>query len=253
MKPNEILGFLSRFQLHEKKEIINFEYNMSYGSFLAMSDLPMLKNDYSTDKPLAYILGYTTFMGHKINVNSNTLIPRIESEILIDFVYEHLKDGMNVLDLCTGSGVLGITLALHNKINLTCADISAEALKVCESNLKLHNIDGQIILGDMFENINDKYDLIVFNPPYVDKSEVLESSVFDYEPHLALFGEQKGLEFYKNFFSVGSDYLNKNGIIILETGDNQFQDIKLMMDGFSNITLIKDMFGRERGIYAVKS
>lgn len=226
---------------------------MSYATFLGANDLPVLKNDYSTDKPLAYILGYTTFMGKKINVNSNTLIPRIESEILIDFTYQYLHDGMKVLDLCTGSGVLGITLALHKSIGLTCADISTEALKVCESNLKLHNINGKIIAGDMFENIDDKYDLIVFNPPYVDKSEVLESSVFDYEPHLALFGEQKGLQFYENFFSVSNNYLNKNGIIILEIGDNQFQSIKEMMSDFSDITLIKDMFGRERGIYAIRS
>lgn len=253
MKPNEILGFLSRFQLHEKKEIIEFEYNLTYASFLAANDLPMLKNDYSTDKPLAYILGYTTFMGNKINVNSNTLIPRIESEILIDYTFNYLKDNMKVLDLCTGSGVLGITLALHKNIDLTCADISTEALKVCETNLKLHNISAKTIAGDLFENINDKYDMIIFNPPYVDKSEVLESSVFDYEPHLALFGEQKGLEFYEKFFSVSSHYLNKNAIIILETGDNQFQSIKQMMGDFSDITLIKDMFGRERGIYAVKS
>lgn len=253
MKPNEILGFLSNFQLHEKKEIIEFEYNLSYASFLASSDLEPLKHDYSTDKPLAYILGYTTFMGHKIIVSNNTLIPRIESEILIDYAFNYLKEGMKVLDLCTGSGVLGITLALQKNINLTCADISSEALEVCKSNLVMHNIDGNTIQGDLFENINESYDMIVFNPPYVNKSEVLESSVYDYEPHLALFGEEEGLEFYEKFFSVSREYLNKNGIIILETGDNQFQSIKQMMDGFSDITLIKDMFGRERGIYAIKS
>lgn len=252
MKPNIILGYLSKYQLHEKKEIIKHEYDMDYSMFLIQEDLAPLKNDYTTEKPLAYILGYTTFLGNKILVNENTLIPRIESEEVIQPALDLVKDNMKVLDLCAGSGVLGISLKLKNNIELTCADISDEALKVCQENLNLHNISAKIIQGDMFENIKEKYDMIIFNPPYVDKAEKLEESVYKYEPHLALFGENHGLEFYEKFFSVVETYLTKNGIIILEIGDNQFYDIQKMMVGFKNIELIKDYFGRERGICATK-
>lgn len=252
MKPNEIISLLSKYQLHEKKDIILHEYNMDYSTFLIQENVILLQNDYNTDEPLAYILGYTTFMGKKIFVNNNTLIPRIESEVLIDFALNNITDNMNVLDLCAGSGVLGIILELEKNITLTSADISKDALEVCEYNKKFYNLNSQNIQGDMFENINFQYDCIIFNPPYVNREEHLEDSVYKYEPHLALFGDNNGLEFYERFFEEVDNYLAKFGIIIIEIGDGQFQDIKQMMNQFENITLIHDFFGRERGIYASK-
>ncbi|NQX83757.1 MAG: peptide chain release factor N(5)-glutamine methyltransferase [Mycoplasmataceae bacterium] len=167
-------------------------------------------NDYTTsDKPIEYIFGYSFFYGRKFYVNNNTLIPRSETEELVNTFLKDIKEG-RVLDIGTGSGCIAATLKLENQLlNLTATDISSEAIETAKKNFKKHNLEIKTIISDIFENIDcSKYDYIISNPPYISFDESIDDSVLKYEPHSALFAKDNGLFFYKEIISNAIRFSN---------------------------------------------
>lgn len=202
-----------------------------------------------TRMPIQHILGFSYFMGDKFKVSKDTLIPRDETEILarkaIDIINKNnLKF---VLDIGTGTGILACTIAKYTLSNATALDVSENALKIAEENIK--NLDlskkVKILKSDLFENVDEKFDLIVSNPPYIplsEKTTIQKEVTFD--PELALFTKDaKGLEFYEKIIKEAKNYLNKNGYLLFEMGIDQSKEIKELLEtnGYKNIEIIKDL------------
>ena len=155
-------------------------------------------------------------------------IPKVETEMMIDIAKELLPshDNPAVLDLCCGTGILGISLALEKDINLTMADISRKAIKNSILNAAFHHVDAEIIKSDLFKNISNQYDLILCNPPYVAYDDpYLEDSVRKYENKKAIFASHQGLDFYQRILTEVSHYLKPQGKIIFEIGFQQKEDV----------------------------
>ncbi len=199
--------------------------------------------------PLWYVLGNVDFYGRNFIVNSDVLIPRPETEELVDLIIKENDKG-EVLDLCTGSGAIGVSLALTNKFLVTASDVSKKALDVAKQNAEKLNANVTFIESNLFEKIIKKYDIIVSNPPYLSKKDMqnLQNEV-KYEPSLALFGGEDGLDFYREIISKASNYLNEGGLLYLEVGVNQAQIIVNLINKvnkYKDCQIIKDINGIER-------
>lgn len=196
--------------------------------------------------PAQYILGYTYFYKYKFEVNKNVLIPRFDTEVLIEetlkIVKEKKKEKINVVDIGTGSGCIAITLKKEvPSLNITAIDISNEALEVAKKNAKLNDVLIQFIHNDLLKNINDKYDIIVSNPPYIDINEDVMDLVKNNEPALALFSDNKGLYHYEQILIQSKYNLNDNGIILFEIPANRdLEIIDLVKKYYNNYEIIKD-------------
>ena len=205
--------------------------------------------------PLSYVIGTRDFFGLTFKVDENVLIPEQETELLVEEVIKH-SEGKSVLDMCTGSGCIAISIALFGKPSKVAAsDISEKALKVARENAKsLKAGEISFIQGDMFENVTDKFDIIVSNPPYIETGEIdeLMPEVRDYIPRLALDGDIDGLKFYRIISKEAVKKLNKNGRIFYEIGYNQSRAVAsiLFENGFTDITVIKDYSGLDRIVMA---
>ena len=195
--------------------------------------------------PLAYALGYSDFYGNKISVNENVLIPRPETEILCAKAKELFKGG-KILDLCTGSGAVAVTLAKETGAEVVASDISEKALEVAKLNALNNSVKIGFVKSDMFENIDGRFDLIVSNPPYIKRGDIssLDNNVKDFEPHIALDGGEDGLDFYRIIAKNVFDYLAKDGIILMEVGIGQADAVKDMFDG--KVEVYKDLEGIDR-------
>lgn len=208
----------------------------------------------SNHVPLQYIIGYTEFMGLKIKVNPNVLIPRQDTEILVEEVLK-VSDNKDILDLCTGSGCIIISLMKLGNINKgTGADISREALELARENAYINSVNPIFIESDLFTNIKGKFDIIVSNPPYIPSGDIQDLSieVKDYEPSLALDGKESGLYFYRRIVEDIKGYLNPGGYIFFEIGYNQGDDLVAILEaeGIDKIEVIKDLAGLDRVIKA---
>ncbi len=208
--------------------------------------------DYIVDNvPIEYVLGYTYFFGNKIKVNNNVLIPRDESEELVEKTLPYLKNGQKVLDLCTGSGALAISLKKENKdIEVTASDISFEALEVAKENAKDNQVDIKFVKGDLLEPFkgNNKFDLIVCNPPYINESFEVNDFV-KHEPDIALFAKDSGLENYKRIIKDLPLALNKGGVILFEIGYDQKESLFDICEEYLKdyqIEAHKDINGKDR-------
>ena len=202
----------------DKKELIK----LNKWNKLTMS---LLEKDY----PVQYIIGYVDFYGLKINVNEFTLIPRYETEYLIELTLKEIKkmnlDNPKILDLCTGSGAIGLTLkSLLPSSEVTLSDISKDALMVANKNKNELNLDVNIIESDLFKNIPGKFDVIISNPPYVMTNETLPKEVL-YEPHLALYSGPKGIDHIEEIFKNIKSHLNNKYLIALEINEKSEPDI----------------------------
>lgn len=230
--------------------------------------------------PLQHITGVQEFMGLEFSVSDKVLIPRQDTEILVEEVLRELQDGMRILDMCTGSGCILISL-LHytNHCSGVGVDISEEALQVAEENAKrllepnceglpIGNTQGIpaqkdgtettdtgicLLQSNLFEKVTGKYEFIVSNPPYI-RSEVIDTlmpEVRDHEPRLALDGEQDGLFFYRKIAEEAPDYLVSGGRLYFEIGYDQAEDVKTLMTGrgFVEVCVVKDYAGLDRVVY----
>lgn len=195
--------------------------------------------------PLAYLVGHAPFFGLEFSVSPSVLIPRMETEQLVEKIIEDNKNknGLNILDLCTGSGCIAITLKKHLDCNTTAVDKSDEALKIAQQNAKQHNVDINFLKSDMFQNVKDKFDIVVSNPPYIATKEIssLPKSVKDFEPTLALDGGDDGLLFYKQIAENAPNVMTKNGVLYLEIGFDQGQTVpNILSKNFEQIQVFKD-------------
>jgi release factor glutamine methyltransferase len=203
--------------------------------------------------PLAYIFGKTNFFGYDFIVDENVLIPRLDTEILIEKVIDEInsrEEFVSVLDIGTGSGAIAITLSKETGAKLTAVDVSLKALEIAKKNAELNNANIEFIHSDLFDNISDfKFDIIVSNPPYIESSviETLDDEVRLNEPILALDGGEDGLEFYRKIINQAPGYLKANGKLFFEIGYNQGDSISnLMKEKFANVQVIKDYLGNDR-------
>lgn len=207
----------------------------------------------SEHEPMDSLMGYTEFLGLTIPFSQDTLSPRQETEIMVDNIIRENKgrDNLSVLDLCSGSGCIGLAIAKHLGAAVTIVDISAAAIAVAEQNAKLNNVSVNIVSSDLFENVEGKYDIIVTNPPYIPSRDclTLEKEVVEYDPILALDGGQDGLDLIRKIVKDSPNYLNKDGLIYMEYGIGQTEQIKRLFEiDFDNIEIVKDYSGIDRYI-----
>ena len=212
--------------------------------------------------PLDKIIGYTEFYDLKIPYNKSVLTPRNETELLAEMVIKKVpKDiEVKVLDMCTGSGCLGLAISKHTDAIVTMSDISKKAIKLAKYHKKYNYIDNEVnfVVSDLFDNIIDKYDIIVCNPPYIKTGDLikLEIEVRDFDPILALDGGKDGLDFYRKIIKNAPQFLSTDnglGIIYFEIGVGQSNSIcKMLEKDFENIQIIKDYSGIDRFIIAKK-
>lgn len=205
--------------------------------------------------PLQQILGFGYFMNEKFKVNSATLIPRPETEILVKECSKLIKKKAKVLDIGTGSGCIAIEIAKLTGAMVDGVDISENALKIAIENSNFHKINNlcKFFISDLFSNVNQKYDFIVSNPPYIPMSQKreLDSVVADFEPKTALFTHDLlGIEYYIKIIKEIDTFLNKNGYLAFELGINQGKHVSEMLEnkGFKDIKTFKDLDGIERVI-----
>lgn len=208
-------------------------------------------------EPLQHILGEAFFYGRAYKVNSDVLVPRYDTEVLVENTLKVLSDGDSVLDMCTGSGCIIITLALEKKLDKAFGcDLSSEALKVAEENAKSLDVEDKVkfLQGDLFDSLESEYkgafDCIVSNPPYIETSVIptLSDEVKMYDPMMALDGSEDGLEFYRRITQEAPGYLKKNGYLFYEIGAEQGRAVSELMAqaGFNDIRVIKDLAGLDR-------
>ena len=210
-------------------------------------------------EPVQYIVGNVDFYGYKINVNKNVLIPRFETEELIfktiNLIKKNLNENIKVLDIGTGSGCISIALKKEIPgLDITAVDISEDALVVAKNNALENNCEINFIKSDLFNNIDDKYDLIISNPPYISYDEQIMDIVKKNEPHLALYAKNDGLYFYEEIIKNSSNYLNDKNIIAFEIGYLQANEIKKMAHKYypnSNIIIEKDMQEKDRFVFII--
>ena len=241
-----------------------------------------LIDERASGKPLQYITGTQEFMGLEFDVNESVLIPRQDTETMVEDVISVIKDGAlrgeslegtgrrewDILDLCTGSGAIGISLAkllTGVKVNVTCSDVSKAALEVARKNAGKLGVSKNIKFaeGDMFAPFDGrvkkkKFDLIVSNPPYIESDVIptLQTEVKDHEPMSALDGGEDGLDFYRIIAGEAGGFLKKRGVLFLEIGCDQGNAVRELLTeagGYSDIRCLKDLAGRDRIIYAVKA
>ena len=201
--------------------------------------------------PLQHILGYQDFMGLRFHVNEHVLIPRQDTEILAEEAMRYLHDGMRILDLCTGSGCILLSL-LHysNDCEGVGVDISKEALLVAKENAASLGIETDFVESDLYERVTGKFDLLVSNPPYIESAVIptLMEEVREYDPYIALDGGEDGLDFYRRIIGGAQDYLKRGGQILMEIGSGQAQAVSELLReaGFKEIDVCRDFAGLDR-------
>lgn len=201
--------------------------------------------------PLQYITGEQEFFGMSFYVNPNVLIPRQDTETLVEEALRYAKPGMSIMDMCTGSGCILLSI-MKNVPGLqgTGFDISRNALNVAKENAKRNNIDAFFEKSDLFENVTETYDMIVSNPPYIPTAEIMNlmPEVAEYEPVQALDGMEDGLYFYRKIVMEAKHHLKDGGRLIFEIGYDQGAAVSSMMQyaGFKEVKVIKDLAHQDR-------
>ena len=269
---NIIPAYINQITNFPRREVISFAY-LSIEKILGYSKSDCIINsdkqlsnesvnsfkkiisDLRKNIPIQYVLGEANFYGLKFKVNRSTLIPRVETEELVEYILNHKFN--SVLDIGTGSGCIAISIAKNTDSRVTAIDISNEAIEIAKRNGIHNSVDVNFIVDDVFNFCHDKkYDLIVSNPPYVLESEkkYIHRNVIDYEPHDALFvNDSNPLIFYKKIIEIAKNNLNKDGLLFFEINEKfSNQIIELLTDlNFVEIELKKDINGRDRIIKSI--
>ena len=261
-KEESLARFLLMYMLDESPHL--FSNNLSEQISKENEDkyFSLIEKHIKEDVPLSHLVGFEYFYDRKYKVTKDVLSPRMETEELIYKVIEYVKasskNNFKILDLCTGSGIIAITLKKELSqfsIDVVASDISEEAIKVAKENAQSHDATIKFIQSDIFNNIADKFDIIVSNPPYIDRKDevTMQDNVLKYDPHLALFAEEEGMYFYRKIIEQANDYLNENGVIFFEIGyDQKDKIIKLAdLNGYS-AEVYKDINGRDRMAFLVR-
>ena len=204
-----------------------------------------------------YIVGNVNFYGNIIKVDDRVLIPRFETELLVEktilYIKKIFRRQIKILDIGTGSGCIAISLKKETGYYVCGCDISGDALDVAKENSLINNVDVKFVKSDVFSNIKEKFDVIISNPPYLSYAEEVEEIVKNNEPHLALYAEDDGLYFYDKILSECFEYLNNNFLIAFEIGYRQGNIIKDMAFKYLGDDIIvsveKDLSDRDRFIF----
>ena len=261
-KEESLARFLLMYMLDESSQL--FSNNLSEQMSKEIEDkyFSLIEKHIKGDVPLSHLVGFEYFYDRKYKVTKDVLSPRMETEELIYKVIEYVKasnkNKFKILDLCTGSGIIAITLKKELEqvsVDVIASDISEEAIEVAKENAQSHDATIKFIKSDIFNNINDRFDIIVSNPPYIDRKDevTMKDNVLKYDPHLALFAEEEGMYFYRKIIEQAKDYLNENGVMFFEIGyDQKDKIIKLAdMNGYS-AEVYKDINGRDRMAFLVR-
>ena len=266
-------GILERAGIAEAKLdarlLLEYVCDTDHSALIAHPDRELTEKELSTydelverranREPLAYIIGSWEFMGLKFKVTKDVLIPEQDSEFLAEEALRYMEDGFKVLDLCTGSGCIGLTiLNFTNYTTAVCTDISKEALAIARENAESLGLSDRVefIHTDLFpETMEKKADIIVSNPPYIKTSviETLAPEVKDYEPRLALDGDEDGLTFYRRIIEKAPEYLFTSGYLIMEIGYDQAKEVKELLEKagcYHDIEVVKDFSGNDRVVKA---
>ena len=211
-------------------------------------------------EPVQYIVGNVNFYGNEIKVNKNVLIPRFETEELVEYTISYIKkmfkEKINIIDLGTGSGCIAITLKKKINSNVSAIDISKEALEVARENAKKNKVEINFIQNDMLDNISDKFDVIISNPPYISKNEEIQDIVRKNEPSLALYADNEGLYYYEKIIKQAKKNLKEKFIIAFEIGYMQGDKIKKIAEQNypkAEVVLKKDLQGKDRFIFIINN
>lgn len=203
-----------------------------------------------THVPVQYITGEQEFMGLRFFVNPHVLIPRQDTEILVEEALKKIKPDMAVLDLCTGSGCIIISIAKQVSVRAYASDISRQALLTAKENMKLHGVFVELIESDLFDKIEGSFDVIISNPPYIPTKEIegLMPEVKEFEPFNALDGKEDGLWFYKRIIEGAFQYLKSGGYLMFEIGYDQGEKVfdLMQLNGYQEIEILQDLAGLDR-------
>lgn len=234
-----------------------------------MTDLEYLKKYYQGNlneaikrlengEPVQYIVGNVDFYGYQFEVNNNVLIPRFETEELVEKTIKIIKKRFNkdldIVDLGTGSGCIAITLKKELNANIDAVDISNNALEVAKKNAINNNVSINFYLGDMLKPLSKKYDVIISNPPYISKKEEIMEIVKNNEPHIALYADNDGLFFYEDILKKAKNYLKDDYLIAFEIGETQglkIKDIALKYFPNSEVMIEKDLSNKNRFVFVI--
>ena len=261
-KEESLARFLLMYMLDESPQLFSNSFSEQLSQENEEKYFSLIEKHIKEDVPLSHLVGFEYFYDRKFKVTKDVLSPRMETEELIYRVVEYVKstkkNNLKILDLCTGSGIIAITLKKELSqfsIDVVASDISEEAIKVAKENAQVHDATIKFIQSDIFDNIADKFDIIVSNPPYIDRKDevTMQDNVLKYDPHLALFAEEEGMYFYRKIIEQANDYLNENGVIFFEIGyDQKDKIIKLAdLNGYS-AEVYKDINGRDRMAFLVR-
>lgn len=235
--------------LRVKKSDLSKDFKVPFGWTVRLNKLA---ERLQKGEPYQYVLGRCEFYSRDFFVDNNVLIPRQETELVCEQALKLIDKKTTVLDLCCGSGVLGITAALEKRATVMLSDVSADALKVAKYNAKSNKAKVDFVQSDMFGNLSGRCDVILCNPPYVetDVIDTLDSSVKDYEPRLALDGGKDGLAFYRILAEKAPKHLKKKGVMVLEIGYNQGEAVKEILSEKFDVEVQKDYGGNDRIVIA---
>ena len=255
-KEESLARFLLMYMLDENSQL--FSNNLSEQLSKEKENLyfTLIDKHIKEDAPLSHLVGFEYFYDRKFKVTSDVLSPRMETEELIYKVIEYVKksekNNLKILDLCTGSGVIAITLKKELEdypVEIIASDVSVAALNIAKENANTNKAEVSFIQSDIFENIKDKFDIIVSNPPYIDYKDgtTMQDNVLNYDPHLALFAEEEGMYFYRRIIEEAKEHLTQDGVIFFEIGyDQREKIIELSRLNNYNAKVYKDINGRDR-------
>jgi release factor glutamine methyltransferase len=204
-----------------------------------------------TGRPLWYIIGDTEFYDCKIKVDERVLIPRPETEILAEAVVKTAEDGDKILDMCTGSGCIAVSVAKHlvgRHVTVTAADVSDAAIMVAKENANYNSVDINFVQSDLFSKVHGRFNIIVCNPPYIKSGDIssLQKEVREHEPRIALDGGDDGLDFYRRLAKEVNRYIVRGGMLMLEVGENQAEDVLKLFEKRDYAMVVKDFAGVDR-------
>ena len=261
-KEESLARFLLMYMLDESPQLFSNNLSEDLSGENEEIYFSLIEKHIREDMPLSHLVGFEYFYDRKFKVTKDVLSPRMETEELIYRVIEYVKttkkDSIKILDLCTGSGIIAITLKKELELKLVgliASDISEEALEVAKENAELNNADIKFIQSDIFNDIDEKFDIIVSNPPYIDRKDeiTMKTNVLNYDPHLALFAEEEGMYFYRKILEEAKNYLNDSGVIFFEIGHDQREKITKLADiNDYHAEVYKDLNGRDRMAFLAK-
>ena len=255
-KEESLAKFLLMYMLDETAEQFSNKLSEELSVEQENKYFDLINKNINEDTPLSHLVGFDYFYDRKFKVTKDVLSPRMETEELIYKVLEHIKkskkDSFRILDLCTGSGIIAITLKkeiVEKHTEIVASDISEKALSIAIENANNNNANITFIKSDLFDNISGKFDLIISNPPYISYKDkiTIKDSVLNYDPHLALFAEEDGIYFYRKIIENAVHYLSKDGVIFFEIGYDQKEKILELGKNNNFITTVyKDINDRDR-------